>query len=171
MDSGTTEKSVREQYAVPLGVSGLGGWLVLVQIGLYSTIVMLLVQLFQYSFPALEKETWELLTSKDSEYYHVMWGPIISFELVYNVLFLLFCGYILIQFYQRRFILPRLMIIFYCTSLLIGIIDYALLQQIPLAQEAEDGSSLRDIMRSIITCAIWIPYFIKSERVKNTFIR
>lgn len=171
MENGTTEKPVREQYSVPLGISGLGGWLVLVQIGLYSTIVMLLVQLFQYSLPAFGQETWELLTSKDSEFYHVMWGPIMVFEMVYNVLFLLFCGYILIQFYQRRSILPRLMIIFYSASLIVGIVDSALLYQIPLARENEDGSTLRDTIRSIITCAIWIPYFIKSERVQNTFVR
>jgi len=63
------------------------------------------------------------------------------------------------------------MIIFYSVSLIIGVIDYLLVIQIPLASELEDGSSLRDIVKSVITCAIWIPYFMKSERVHNTFIK
>ncbi|WP_260865857.1 DUF2569 domain-containing protein [Paenibacillus xylanexedens] len=40
-----------------------------------------------------------------------------------------------------------------------------------MARELEDGSGLTGIVRLVITCAIWIPYFIKSERVRNTFIR
>lgn len=63
------------------------------------------------------------------------------------------------------------MIIFYSLSLTVGIVDSLLLSQIPMARELADGSSIRDIARSAIACAIWIPYFIKSERVQNTFVR
>ncbi len=87
------------------------------------------------------------------------------------MLFLFFCIFILINFYRKKSTLPRLMIIFYSVSLIIGVIDYLLVIQIPLASELEDGSSLRDIVKSVITCAIWIPYFMKSERVHNTFIK
>ncbi|TCZ79352.1 DUF2569 domain-containing protein [Paenibacillus albiflavus] len=155
----------------PLGISGLGGWLILVQIGLYLTIILLVLQLFQNSLPVFTTDTWEVLTSIKSQYYHPLWGPVLIFESIYNVLFLFFSIYILINFYGKKSILPRLMIIFYSVSLAIGVIDYLLVLQIPLARELEDGSSLRGIVRSVITCAIWIPYFIKSERVHNTFTR
>jgi magnesium-transporting ATPase (P-type) len=155
----------------PLGISGLGGWLILVHIGLYLTIIMLVVQLFQYLVPSLTTETWKLLTSKQSDYYHAWWGPVLIFETVYNVLFLIFSVYTLITFYRKKSIFPRLMIMFYSVSLAVGIIDYLLLLQIPMAVELEDGSSLKGIGRSVLTCAIWIPYFIKSVRVHNTFVR
>ncbi|WP_339240617.1 DUF2569 domain-containing protein [Paenibacillus sp. FSL R5-0517] len=155
----------------PLGVSGLGGWLILIQIGLFLTVILLAVQLFQQIIPTFTTETWEMLTSKQSDYYHPLWGPVLIFEMVYNTLFLLFSVYTIFAFYSKKAILPRLMIIFYGLSLIVGIIDYLLLLQIPLAKELEDGSSIRDIAKSVITCAIWIPYFIKSERVHNTFVR
>ncbi|MEO2214525.1 DUF2569 domain-containing protein [Paenibacillus amylolyticus] len=155
----------------PLGVSGLGGWLILIQIGLFVTVILLAVQLFQQIIPTFTTETWEMLTSKQSDYYHPLWGPVIIFEMVYNTLFLLFSVYTIFAFYSKKVILPRLMIIFYGLSLIVGIIDYLLLLQIPLAKELEDGSSIREIAKSVITCAIWIPYFIKSERVHNTFVR
>lgn len=155
----------------PLGVSGLGGWLILIQIGLFLTVILLAVQLFQQIIPTFTTETWEMLTSKQSDYYHPLWGPVLIFEMVYNTLFLLFSVYTIFAFYSKKAILPRLMIIFYGLSLLVGIIDYLLLLQIPLAKELEDGSSIREIAKSVITCAIWIPYFIKSERVHNTFVR
>lgn len=154
----------------PLGVSGLGGWLILIQIGLFLTIVLLAVQLIQQIVPIFTTETWELLTSKQSDYYHPLWGPVLIFELVYNVLFLLFSLYTVFAFYSKKAILPRLMIIFYSVSLVVGIIDYLLLLQIPMASELEDGSSMREIAKSVLTCAIWIPYFIKSVRVRNTFV-
>ncbi|MBM6383051.1 MAG: DUF2569 domain-containing protein [Paenibacillus sp.] len=154
----------------PLGVSGLGGWLILIQIGLLLTIVLLAVQLIQQIVPIFTTETWELLTSKQSDYYHPLWGPVLIFELVYNVLFLLLSLYTVFAFYSKKAILPRLMIIFYSVSLVVGIMDYLLLLQIPMARDLEDGSSMREIAKSVLTCAIWIPYFIKSVRVRNTFV-
>lgn len=155
----------------PIGISGLGGWLVLIQIGLYFSILLLSIQLFKYSLPIFGTDTWDTLTSTQSEAYHPMWGPLIIFETVYNIVFLLFSVFILVIFYGKKRIFPRLMIIFYSVSLAIGIIDLVLSYQIPIMRELADGSSIREILKSVIACIIWIPYLMKSERVQNTFIR
>ncbi|MFD0673774.1 DUF2569 domain-containing protein [Cohnella sp. GCM10027633] len=151
----------------------MGGWLVLVQIGLYATILLLIVQFFNDTLPALQSEEWDLLTTKGSELYDPMWQPVLIFEIAANVLLLLMSFYCLYNLYRRKSILPKLMIIFYSGSLAAGIIDYALLNQIALVKEFDllDADIMRDNVRAAITCAIWIPYFIKSERVQNTFIR
>lgn len=154
----------------PLGVSGLGGWLVLIQIGLYFSILLLSIQLFKYSLPVFSTDTWEALTSTQSDVYHPMWAPLLIFETVYNVLFLLFSVFILVKFYGKKRMFPRLMIIFYSVSLAMGIIDLVLSYQIPFMRQLADGSSIREILKSIIACSIWIPYLIKSVRVRNTFI-
>ncbi|MDT0121688.1 DUF2569 domain-containing protein [Paenibacillus sp. RRE4] len=163
------QESMREHR--PLGVSGLGGWLILIQIGLWFTVIMLLVQINQSMLTILNTETWEVLTAKDSGLYHPLWAPVIIFETVFNLMFMVFTVYVIVAFYRKKAMLPRLMIIFYSLSLAVGVVDYLLLYQIPIARELEDGSSIRDIARSVIACAIWIPYFRKSERVKNTFVR
>lgn len=64
-----------------------------------------------------------------------------------------------------------MMIILYSVNLLIGIVDYVLVMNIPVASELEDGSSMRDLIRALFTCVIWTAYFRKSERVRYTFIR
>jgi hypothetical protein len=166
-----TNLQEKQSTPIPLGISGLGGWLVLVQIGIYGTLLLTCMQLFLYSIPSFQAETWSLLTSKESEIYHPLWGPVITFEAVYNALLIVFCIYILFHFYAKKWILPRLMIIFYAGSLLFGVIDYSVLQLIPMAREADGGGSIRDLIRSFFTCVIWIPYFLRSVRVKNTFIR
>lgn len=153
-------------------LSGLGGWLVLVQIGLYLTILMLLIQLFNETIPTIQSEEWELLTTKGAEYYDPLWQPLLTFEMTANALMLLLCGYCLYNLYRRKAILPKLMITFYAANLVVILIDYALLNQIALVKELElmTTDDIRDIIRTIITCAVWIPYFLRSERVKNTFI-
>jgi len=166
----TNVQETKMEYQ-PLGISGLGGWLVLVQIGLYGTLLLAVVQLFVYAIPSYAADTWTTLTSKDSELYHVLWGPLIAFETVYNIVLIAFCLYILFQFYTKKRMLPRLMIILYAGSLLFGVIDYVLMLQIPVARELDDGSLMRDMVRSALTCLIWIPYFMRSERVQNTFVR
>lgn len=155
----------------PLGISGLGGWLVLVQIGMYLTILLLAIQIFQNNITAFEPDVWDALTSKDSSFYHALWAPTIIFELIYNVSFLLFTIVMLFMFYFKKAVFPKLAILFYIISLIVTVIDLILAYQIPLARELMDSSEYRDIFKAIITCAIWVPYFLKSERVQNTFIR
>ncbi|WP_055108570.1 DUF2569 domain-containing protein [Paenibacillus ihumii] len=169
----TQQTNVQEtvDYTKPLGVSGLGGWLVLTQIGLFLTLVLGFLQLPEYFLSIFGTETWELFTSKDSVYYHPLWAPMLIFEAIFNSLLMGFTIFILIMFYQKKAILPKLMIILYSANLLFWIADIIMMYQIPLAREVEDGSSIRDVVKSAITCAIWIPYFLKSERVKNTFVK
>lgn len=155
----------------PIGVSGLGGWLILTQIGLFLSLILLAAHLNETRLLVLNTETWTLLTSVESDFYHPLWGPVIIYECVYNLFFLVFSVYTIIAFYKKRAILPRLMIILYIVSLAAGIVDYLLLYQIPMAREVEDGSSVRGIASSALACAIWIPYFMKSKRVRNTFVR
>lgn len=155
-----------------LGVSGLGGWLVLVQIGIYLTILLNILTLNRDTLPAFSSDTWEMLTSEVSSVYDPMWAPSLIFELVANTLFILLGLFCLYNMYQKKSILPKLMIILYSSSLVIAILDYVLLNQISIVDEynlsGQNGVTV--IIRSAITCAIWIPYFRKSERVQNTFI-
>lgn len=165
----TTINKIRNDN-LRLGVSGLGGWLILIQIGLYLTLIGLII-LIRDSFYNYSDEIWQLLSTEGTIYYHPLWRPIFIFESIYNILFFIFTITILVQFYRKKSIVPRLMIIFYSLSLLIGIFDYIMMHQIPLARELEAASSIRDLIKSTVTCLIWIPYFLKSERVMNTFVR
>jgi hypothetical protein len=137
-----------KKYNNPLGISGLGGWLILVQIGLYGTIIIQLIQFFEVSLITFDADFWNMVTSKESELYHPLLGTMIGFETVINIGMILFSGFILFNFYGRKSILPRLIIIFYCIIPLYGIIDYALLQQISITQELENTNSLRNLIRS-----------------------
>ncbi|MNJ50042.1 hypothetical protein D3C77_453030 [compost metagenome] len=160
-----------ENKVNPFEKSGLGGWLVVIQIGLYLTLLLLLNQIVNYDLVAITGETWDLLTTESSAYYNALWKPYIIFEVTFNILYFLFAIFILVQFYRKKSILPKLMIAFYSISVLIAFIDFTFVQQFEILTEIDGGKSLTSILRSLLTCLIWIPYFIKSERVNNTFVR
>lgn len=161
------QRQVNASYLT--GKSGLGGWLVLVQIGLWSSLIMLLFSLVT-SVLTIDVEVWEAVTSKGSEYYHPLWGPFMIAEIIINMLLLIFCIYIIVKFYGKKSTLPRLMIIFYIVNLAIIIVDYILVLQIPLLREMDNGDSIKEIVRAVLVCAIWTAYFTQSVRVKNTFV-
>ncbi|GBF76162.1 hypothetical protein PA598K_04610 [Paenibacillus sp. 598K] len=154
-----------------LGLQGLGGWLVVVQVALYITGIQMLLGLVTSSIPNFTTEVWSVLTSPESEYYHPMWSNILVFEAIYNVFFLAFVIYILVLFYQKKSIVPRLIIVFYSLSLLFLFFNQLMLSQIPLAQELLGEGGFRHVGRALLACAIWIPYFLRSERVRITFVR
>ncbi|QSF47941.1 DUF2569 domain-containing protein [Paenibacillus tianjinensis] len=149
----------------------MGSWLILVQIGLIATLVLVAAQLLNYNLPSFQSEYWDIATSKQGELYHPLWATLLVFEASANLLLLLFNVVTLVLFYRKKSILPRIIILLYCCNLLIAIIDYILQLNIPLIRETGQGSNLRDLIRTGFTCMIWVSYFLKSERVANTFVR
>ncbi|WP_020615471.1 DUF2569 domain-containing protein [Paenibacillus daejeonensis] len=167
-----SELEKQKKFNRSLTIEGLGGWLILVQIGLYLTLLLIGYYSATGTIPILlDSEFWTVLTSPDLEFYHPAVGPIIIFEAAYNFLLFGFIIYILICFYQKKWIVPRLMIIFYSLSFLLAVADAFLVFNIPFLRELDEGETMRDLGRSAMTCAIWIPYFRKSVRVQNTFVR
>lgn len=160
----------RQLNEQPPGKKGLGGWLILPHIGLYLSIILTLVQLLFIIAPIMFSEYWELLTSPDSDFYHSLWAPILIFEMVFNLLLLGLCIFALVQLYGKKSSFPKLMIMIYSASLFFMFVDYLLALQIPAVSEVEDGTRPSDLLRSVLSTAIWIPYFIRSKRVKNTFV-
>ncbi|MBT2291765.1 DUF2569 domain-containing protein [Paenibacillus albidus] len=150
--------------------NGLGGWMVLVQIGLYLSVIRLLFLIFSTTIPSFQPDLWDVLTSPDSSVYDPLWKPALIFEAVVNVTFVLFSIFLLVQMYRKKATFPRWIIFYYVTNLIVLIIDYVLLANIELVQQMNEGGSMQDIGRLIISCAIWVPYFLRSKRVRNTFV-
>ncbi len=142
----------------------IGGWLVLVLIGLYATPIALGISLVSNHF--FQIDVWTRLADSASGIYNPAQALLLIFELAGNIGFLVFSVMLLILFHQRRTSLPRLMVYFYGANFLFVFFDSALTTMFKLGEADGQG-----IFRSLIGAAIWIPYFLKSERVKRTFIQ
>lgn len=121
-------------------LKGIGGWLILPIIGLFSSIPFILYDLL----------------SMNAEYVFNFYIGLLSF---FDIAFLIFVSFALFSIFNKKKYVSKIMITFYIANISVGMVFSYL---------TEDFSSL---FQAIIGGAIWIPYFLKSERVKNTFVK
>lgn len=164
------------EYDIPAKVEdkigkSLGGWLILVSIGLIFTPLVLLYGLISEE-SYYDAYTWSGLWNIE--------GPggkpfvfLITFELIVNYIRLVFSVLVIILFFQRRTIVPRLMVIMYAATLIFLILDTAasLILAPDLYTVDDNIESFKDIGGAFLRCVIWIPYFLISTRVKETFVK
>ncbi len=152
------------------GPKGLGGWLILVGLGLGIAILRLLFILVTIFLPLFLQGQWSLLTTQGSEHYHALWGPLIIFEIVGNLALITLAGYLLYLFFTKSHRFPRFFIGYVLLQLLVVIGDFFLANLIPAVASENNTESWTEMFRSIIYALIWIPYMLRSKRVKNTFV-
>ena len=69
-------------------ISGLGGWLILVGIGVVVSPFRIGAMTVLIFVPVFTDGTWEILTTPGSELYHALWAPLLIFELLGNLGFI-----------------------------------------------------------------------------------
>jgi hypothetical protein len=163
-------KAQKKGEAAPKQYDKIGGWLLVVAIGLIFAPLRLLVVLFKDLLPTLSTDAWSRLTTPGTEAYHPLWAPLLLFEIIGNCLFILFPIIIAVFFFQRRRFVPSLIIVLLLANLVFVTIDYFAADLIPFVAAQEDIGSLLEVIRVLIASAIWVPYFLVSKRVKATFV-
>ena len=149
---------------------GLGGWLVLVAIGLIISPIRALLALFRDLLPIFTEGNWPLLTDPSSSAYHPLWAPLLVFDGVSYIAIIAASIIALVLFLQRAPLFPRVMIALYLASLAIVATDFFAARLIPAVTTQEQAEGTRQLLRAIGTCAVWVPYMLRSRRVRNTFI-
>jgi hypothetical protein len=149
---------------------GLGGWLILPIIGLFIFPIKILVFLTTIHLPIFLQGQWDILTNPNSEAYHFLWGPILIGEITFKIFFFVFSIFLLVILFKKKAYFPKLMITYYIANTSCMIIFYYLAELIPAIAETPDPESTKELVRTIIGSIIWVPYFIVSKRVKNTFV-
>ena len=149
----------------------IGGWLILIAIGLSLTPLRILFEFITEPNFFNHNLILGILSSNEPTYNPEL-AFLIGFEIVFNVLSVIFSVLLIILLYQKRTSFPKIIIVFYIVTLIFFAIDVFLvfffLDDAFSSQEM--ASSLGEVFRAFISTSIWVPYFIMSERVKKTFI-
>ena len=138
----------------------LGGWLILVLIGLAVTPIS--VAIFIMSHDYFTVHLWETIPPTGNTF---LFKCTVLFEVIFNLFTFclsLFCFYL---FFKRRDILPKYLIAFYLINACGVLLDAVLSSYILV----DNRDAWKEVIRSIIPAAIWIPYFMTSSRVRDTF--
>lgn len=142
----------------------IGGWLVIVVIGLYLT--PFTVSYLIYNLEFYNVSTWTNYIDSYNEFPFLI-GGLYFFELLLNIGMIVFAILLIIMMHQRRKSFPILFVWFRIYCLVGLIIDTIIMAQLV----GLDTSDYSDLFKTIVGAAIWIPYMLYSQRVKNTFIK
>ena len=150
--------------------SRLGGWLIVLAIGVVIAPIRLLIVILKDNLPAFSPHVWPALTTPGAAAYHPLWAPLLLSELVLNLLFGLFSVILAVFFFKRRKIFKPLMILFLAFNFVLVTADYFMTGLIPAVASQQDATSVKEILRTFLAAAGWIPYLFISKRVKGTFV-
>ena len=150
------------------GPEGLGGWLIV--IGIKLVITMLVgCRMLTLIVPIFSGDAWALITTPGNDAYHPLFGPLIIFEIVMNIVLVGSSLTLLVMFFRKSPSFPRWMIALMVFGPILTIVDLYWANQIPSAQLAADEGDITDLARTIASACIWVPYLLVSKRVRNTF--
>jgi len=152
----------------PGGLSGLGGWLVFVCLGLLLRLWRQMKAGFD-ALPAYSLHGWNGLTTPGGEAYHALWAPALFTELLLMIFMVVASVFMLALFFRKRSSFPFLMVCFLWAGLLVAVVDDSLLQLLPVDKEPL-AKVIGGWLGAAAICALWTAYLRRSERVANTFV-
>ncbi|HEY2345669.1 MAG TPA: DUF3857 domain-containing protein [Xanthomonadaceae bacterium] len=155
-------------HAIPSDAPrGLGGWMILVVIGLLLT---LFVQgrMVLSALDAMAPDAWAKLTTFGSSVYKPAWAPSLLGELIGNIALFVWTVLLLVLMFRRRRSFPRLAAGFYVAAIAYMACDvWSASRFLDLPFNHEDQVTLS---KAIVHAVIWAPYLLVSRRVKATFV-
>lgn len=156
----------RQPAIVSDGPVGIGGWLILPIIGLVVTPLRGVFHLASYA---------ELLQSRE-----LLTGGQFAFivlEFFGNLVILLVLPIVLlVLLFRKSASFPRLFVIWAAGGLAFILVDLAVARFLfgdvlaAANQPLLDAETTGELVRSVITAAVWIPYMRLSRLVSNTFV-
>ena len=152
----------------------INGWLILVAIGIVLTPIIQTVNFFKYGH--FNNSTWVNISSY--ELTSAIYIRLLLFsEIIVNTLLIVYSVLIMVLFFNRRKSLPQHYIIFRVLSVVIPVIDIIMVYSVYAYAKVDLSllgidipSEVLATLRSLVVSAIWIAYFLRSTRVKETFV-
>ncbi|WP_166727754.1 DUF3857 domain-containing protein [Mucilaginibacter gilvus] len=140
----------------------IGGWLVLVAIGLALT--PFAVSYTMLSGGYLEASHWNMHLPGTPD---AVYKAILVFEAAGNIFMIAYAIFCLVLLLNKRDILPKYIMGFYAYGAIFSVADHVFATAANITITDSESSHMA---RTIIFSGIWIAYFKRSQRVEQTFI-
>jgi len=151
-------------------LKGLSGWLILVGLGVVLSPIRLIFVVNQVYGSIFFDGTWALISSKDSEFYNPYLASLIIIEIIYNILMIIACIYLIYLFFTKHYRFPSIYIIITIITIVFIPLDAYMVYLLVPDQPIFDEETAKEFGRVIFFAMIWVPYLLKSKRVKVTFV-
>lgn len=142
------------------------GWLALLGLGVILSPALVVVRSWEF-LPLFRSSVWNTLTNPGGDQYVAYLGPILTFEIVANVVFLVASLLLAALFIGKRRAFVPTYLAFATGAILFQGADAYFVNQVLGMQVTEGGGGARSVFFSVV----WAVYVLRSERVKETFVR
>jgi len=155
----------------PSELRGLGGWLILVAIGLFVSLFRLINTVY-YNVSLFADGTVDSASSVIPGI-----GGAMGFEIIGNSILFGFIVYLLYLFFKKKVQFPKYFIYLLVVNTIFLFLDYFIMSSLSVYGDAGQkdmaiilSEQVPAMFGTVISAVIWILYMKKSKRVKATFI-
>ncbi|HSE29450.1 MAG TPA: DUF2569 family protein [Candidatus Saccharimonadales bacterium] len=151
-------------------LNGVKGWLALFIVAMGIGIIVNLLSLTEYSGAFADIKS---IQSEMPEFVNAM-IPALWFEVIQNIILIASAAAVITLIIMRKSVAKIGAIALISGAFIFVLADYIWVALIFSQNNLDLGlieSSGSDVVRSLITAAIWIPYFTASKRVKATLVK
>ena len=150
-------------------LKGLGGWLILVGLGVLFSPVFVAKDWFDI-IEFFKDDSWKYLLDSNSSIYDPQLFYFICIEIVINIILFIAAVYAIYLFFSKHYRFPKYYIGLMAGYFLVLLIDTISADILIPKQNAFDEGVMSELVKSFLRMCIWITYLLFSVRVKNTFI-
>jgi hypothetical protein len=152
-------------------IEGLGGWLILVGIGIIISPLRSIALIFSAYSEIFSNGYWEALTTPGSEAYNALWASILLGEIIINGALVIAWVFIALLFFSKKIIFPKWYIGILLFTLTSTLVDALAAKAVMPNEPIFDSDTVKEFGRALIGTLIWVSYMLVSKRVKATFIK
>ena len=145
-------------------LEGLGGWLTLIGISLVLSPLLMLSTIAKSDLPMLLDAKYQPFLEK-----HTAIHMLILFEVATNLCFIAVLGALNYLFFKKKRSFPTYMILYLAFHVVFLCGDAVAAYVISPATQGS-AESVSSTIRTVVSAAVWVPYFLISRRVKATFV-
>jgi len=147
----------------------INGWLIFAGIGIVGLPFFSLFTMI--NMDTFSQTTWDSLERYD-RFTTFVYQLCLLIETALNMCIITFSILVIFLFFERRKELPRYYIGLKIAGITVAILDFIFLFSMGnhIGNQLFTNSDVTALIRKIIISAIWIAYFVKSNRVKSTFV-
>jgi hypothetical protein len=152
-------------------LEGIGGWLILVGLGIILSPLIVIAQTLPVYLKMFSDGSWVILTTPGTEAYNPLWAPILFGEMAINGGLVLAWIFIAFLFFSERKAFPKWYISILIFTLIFILIDGLAIKSVLPNEPVFNPDTTKKFARTLIVTLIWVPYMLVSKRVKATFVK
>ena len=151
-------------------LQGLDGWLILVGFGLILGLIKVIAFVISTFMPVIKGDFLATLANPNAPEFIPNFALLFYAELMVNTFLILMLIYLLYLFFKKKKSFPKNYIFISLFAIIVIPVDAYLVSVVIPDEKIWDVETLKSFIQTLLSGAIWIPYMLKSQRVRNTFI-